>query len=76
MVATATPETRPEADEPRQTRCFYVRDDLIADVDAIMVARRGNGVPRLKRSHVIEEAVEQWLALNSRKYDFRITAAD
>lgn len=70
---TAAPERTQPSTQDRQTRCFYVRDDLIADVDALVASRRRSGEPRLKRSHAFEEAIEQWLALNSRKYDSRLS---
>lgn len=73
MVTSTSPANRThEGAQERQTRCFYVRDDLIADMDALVATRRRNGEPRIKRSHAFEEAIEQWLALNSRKYESRI----
>lgn len=61
------------AAEAYSTRCIYVRDDLIANLDAIVATRKRAGQKRLRRSHVIEEAIELWLAINSQKSDYRIS---
>lgn len=72
-ITPPLPDVRGDASDPtRNTRCAYLSDDLVAAVDAIVAIRRRGGESRLKRSHVVEEALEAWLALNSQKYDYRI----
>lgn len=62
--------------DARSTRCAYLRDDLIARVDAVVKRRKDSGESRLKRSHALEEAIELWLAVNSQKYDYRIPSTE